>query len=111
MPKQRQCPQCESFRVELLEAKSIARSSGYRCEECGLRMRSDGHFLLYFIALVLSLSVSIYFAAICWEEQKILVTLIKVVIIAIAVAGYSIYQLLLPTPRVLDSLEQAADEI
>jgi DNA-directed RNA polymerase subunit RPC12/RpoP len=46
-----ECPKCGSIRVERLPPSQISPKPGYRCNNCGLKMRSTGMLLVYVFVL------------------------------------------------------------
>jgi hypothetical protein len=47
-----ECPKCESTKVERLPPSPISPHPGYRCGECGTKLRAPGMLVAYIAVLV-----------------------------------------------------------
>jgi DNA-directed RNA polymerase subunit RPC12/RpoP len=96
-----ECPKCGSSSVERLPPSQISPHPGYRCNNCGIKMRSHGMLFVYIFTFVVG-------AALCFLCGWLLVEAgggdrpIRVAwlgVIGIVVAGYSVMQIFRPVPR------------
>ena len=89
------CRRCGLQGLTPLANDGISRHPGYRCTECGLRMRPAGSTFLYAVVLTLSIALLALSTLPMWapvEGQVIVYPFMLVV------ASYSVWQLLRPTP-------------
>jgi|GEM_PF-3311468 len=89
------CRRCGSGEVVRLPSNEVVRHPGYRCGECGLRMRPVGSAFLYIVVLVVSLTLSAAFAypLLVGGEGPVVVFPFMLI-----VATYAVWQLRRPTP-------------
>jgi hypothetical protein len=88
------CRRCGSRAVRQLQTDGVAQNPGYRCTECELRMRPAGSTFLYVVVLTVSVVLFSFFTFVLWKSGEGLVAFPFMLI----VAGYSVRQLLRPTP-------------
>src|SRR5262245_24223172 len=92
-----ECPRCGSARVERLRADGISPHPGYRCGNCGVKMRARGMALVYVVVLILvSLVVCLILAALREEEGPW--GAVYPLGLWLTCAGYSLWQLARPVP-------------
>jgi len=95
-----ECPKCESSQVVRLPPSQISPHPGYRCTDCGLKMRESGMLFVYIIVLVIGLAVGGLFVsmAIARENDNFPYRGLWLAGAGLVVAGYSAMQIARPAP-------------
>ena len=97
-----ECPKCRSARVEKFPPNQISPRPGYRCRNCGAKLRDPGMGFVYLAVLALGSALGgfhLYFTL--WyehDEPKPLQGLWLAGLGSVC-AGYSLAQLMRPKPR------------
>ena len=95
-----ECPKCGSPEVERLPPDQVSKHPGYRCGDCGLRMRSEGMLVTYALTTLLG---SVFFLGmgymLLYEDaggQWLKAAFLGAA--GVVVAGYSLRQISRPVP-------------
>jgi hypothetical protein len=108
------CPRCGSPAVERLPPNQISPRPGYRCRDCGSKLRSPGTYVVYLVVLLISLSgvVGIGYAMVEFGGADRPFRMLWLAGVGLVVAGYSAVQLSRPTPLnrpAADDVERSGD--
>lgn len=93
------CSRCGELGPNKLQNDGVSRLPGYLCPKCGLRMRPPASTFRYAALLVLSLAMATSLALVM-GVKSVVCEGFEIFSTTLAVAGYSIWQLLRPTPHV-----------
>jgi len=98
MPNRLECPRCGSPNVARLPADPISPRPGYRCANCGAKLRDRGMLVVYLVVLLIAAgvaAVNVYVMA----EEGVRLGILVMLTVCMACAGYSLMQLARPAPR------------
>lgn len=95
------CPKCDSTQLLQLPANQITRRPGYKCTNCSAHLRAPGTFILYFAVIILGIGLFSLFIFAYIEDKKNELPLRGFWICGLALfcAGYGLFQLSRPTPK------------
>ncbi len=110
-----ECPKCGSSQVERLPPSQISPKPGYRCNDCGSKLRSPGMYVVYLAILLIGLTcvVGSIFAMVTLDGTDRPFRVLWLAGAGAVVAGYSAMQLARPAPlnrRVEDPAEESDDD-
>jgi hypothetical protein len=97
-----ECPKCDSDRVEELPPNQISPRPGYRCRNCGAKLRDPKMGCVYFVVLALGLvlgAVALVTLVIAEEDWGAKLGRIGFLGMCLLCSGYAVAQLMRPTPR------------
>ena len=96
-----ECPKCQSTKVERLPPSQISPRPGYRCKDCGIKLRAPGTYVVYLVLLLIGLSflVGAGYALLEMEGGNRPIRVLWLGGTGLIVAGYSAMQLARPTAR------------
>jgi hypothetical protein len=96
-----ECPKCGSSQIERLPPSQISPHPGYRCNNCGAKMRSSGMLFVYLFTMLLGLAFCGVAAYVLLDSdgggRPVKTGWLGVV--GLVVSGYSAVQIARPTPR------------
>lgn len=97
------CPKCDSDKVARLPDNGISPHPGYECKSCGLAMRPTGSGLIYGIVLIIAVVICIV-TILPWFGIPEDMDRVPIGITALSggVCLYAIYQLIRPSPRIVE---------
>lgn len=101
MGKRKVCPRCGSADVARLPDNGISPHPGYECKGCGQAMRAPGTAVAYAIVLVISLAIAFGFM-LAWFSADGGPVKVVLPIVGLVVAGYCVYQLTRPAPKLVE---------
>ena len=94
-----ECPKCSSNQVERLPPSQISPKPGYRCNNCGLKMRSSGMLVVYVFILFIGLAFFLVALYATLDDGDRILDALAYGQIGLVVAGYSLLQIARPVPR------------
>ena len=108
-----ECPKCDSDRVEELPPNQISPRPGYRCRNCGAKLRDPKMGCVYFVVLALALvlgAVALVTLVIAEEDWGAKLGRIGFLGMCLVCSGYAVAQLMRPTPRRTSDRESDDEE-
>ena len=97
-----ECAKCGSYQVDRLPPSQITPHPGYRCGDCGLKMRAPGMLPLYLLVIVLGggfAALVIYLALGGEGDKQMPAKGIWFAGVGIFCVGYALMQIARPVPR------------
>lgn len=96
------CPKCDSPNVTKLPPSQITPKPGYRCEDCGAKLRAPGTAIMYLFVMAIGVAMFVLIGGLFVSGEmngRIPLKAFWIAGIGVICAVYSVSQLVRPVPR------------